>query len=652
MIPSTLRVPASIIAGSFLTSITIAIGLFSAAPASAQVSGHFSGTGSTCALVSVTLRLGSSDATTGGQVSNLQRYLTLTGDFTHASITGYYGPATEAAVQRFQCRVGIVCNGAPETTGYGVVGAKTRVELARQCRGGPVGNPSTGSDGTFGGTATCSPILRTLYAGHTDAATGSDVSKLQLMLVKLGYYTNSVSGTFDAATEDALKRFQCAQGITCTGNPDTTGYGLAGPRTRALLLARCHSGISNPPGDATGTTTTIVQCLHIPPRQCSNGTLVYAQGTPCTYAACPTGILSDSAARITGPDRLSINQTGTWTLTSPNFASGTYKMDWGDGTATDFTSATSYTHSFSRVGLFIVTAITKFASGLTGDDVRIVLVTQNQVGTTTTTIPGTSACLNWRPMICPNGSLIYPSDSSCTYAACPTTTTACTADYTPVCGASCGNQVGTLCSTTTYSNRCQLNAAGATFIYNGACTSTNIPAPTNPPQEGLFLQCPQRAMICADGSTVGPTGPDCSFVCPNSSGAIGGTISLTRMSSSGAFVWTDMLGAANQHAMVAYGGSAWGGTEVLTQSFAAGVNSGNLETHRLPSAGSYSIRVCRIENGTRTVCSNNWSYQHACSQPSDACWASSAQVPVESQLASVTVALESLLASLQSLLNR
>lgn len=44
-------------------------------------------------------------------------------------ITGYFGPATQRAVQRFQCKYGIVCSGSPGTTGWGVVGPRTRTKI-------------------------------------------------------------------------------------------------------------------------------------------------------------------------------------------------------------------------------------------------------------------------------------------------------------------------------------------------------------------------------------------------------------------------------------------------------------------------------------------------------------------------------------------
>jgi hypothetical protein len=42
-----------------------------------------------------------------------------------------FGPMTVDAVKRFQCTMGIVCKGTPQSTGYGMVGQKTRMALLK-----------------------------------------------------------------------------------------------------------------------------------------------------------------------------------------------------------------------------------------------------------------------------------------------------------------------------------------------------------------------------------------------------------------------------------------------------------------------------------------------------------------------------------------
>ncbi len=43
--------------------------------------------------------------------------------------TNLFGSLTQKAIQKFQCDNGIVCNGTPATTGYGLLGPKTRSEI-------------------------------------------------------------------------------------------------------------------------------------------------------------------------------------------------------------------------------------------------------------------------------------------------------------------------------------------------------------------------------------------------------------------------------------------------------------------------------------------------------------------------------------------
>ncbi len=68
----------------------------------------------------------------GADVVCLQNFLIAQGYLAAWNNTGFFGAATEAAVKKLQCtRLGI-CAGTPATTGYGLVGARTRSILMPQ----------------------------------------------------------------------------------------------------------------------------------------------------------------------------------------------------------------------------------------------------------------------------------------------------------------------------------------------------------------------------------------------------------------------------------------------------------------------------------------------------------------------------------------
>ena len=66
----------------------------------------------------------------GSDVTKLQQYLAKDPAlYPEGTISGYFGSLTEAAVKRFQQKHNIVSSGTPTTTGYGVLGPKTRTAL-------------------------------------------------------------------------------------------------------------------------------------------------------------------------------------------------------------------------------------------------------------------------------------------------------------------------------------------------------------------------------------------------------------------------------------------------------------------------------------------------------------------------------------------
>ena len=82
---------------------------------------------SSCPNLTRTLARGSY----GADVVVLQQYLISQNFLSAGNSTGYFGVLTEHALQQWQSTYGVVGSGTPATTGYGVVGPKTRSALAR-----------------------------------------------------------------------------------------------------------------------------------------------------------------------------------------------------------------------------------------------------------------------------------------------------------------------------------------------------------------------------------------------------------------------------------------------------------------------------------------------------------------------------------------
>jgi spore germination protein YaaH len=93
--------------------------------------------------------------------------------------------------------------------------------------------------------------VRSLWLGHS----GADVTALQNKLIAGGYLASGkATGYFGPLTDAALKKFQCAQKIICSGTR-TTGYGVYGPKTQLALgggtIQGPADGTQNP-GNLTG----------------------------------------------------------------------------------------------------------------------------------------------------------------------------------------------------------------------------------------------------------------------------------------------------------------------------------------------------------------------------------------------------------------
>ena len=168
----------------------------------------------------------------GADVRTLQTWLTKVG--IPARADGSYGPATTAAVKRFQ-------QAARLSPASGTAGPATETALRSWVKGGKRVTSVQAADTT----KFPAPFTRGLGPGDH----GTDVSTLQAWLTKVGIPTTA-DGSFGSGTQAAVTRFQTAAGLV-------PASGTAGPKTEATLSAWVRAGRTVAPTGASSVPSPI-----------------------------------------------------------------------------------------------------------------------------------------------------------------------------------------------------------------------------------------------------------------------------------------------------------------------------------------------------------------------------------------------------------
>ncbi len=147
----------------------------------------------------------------GEQVTTLQKRLQELGYF-QGNVTGYFGSMTQEAVIRFQQAMGL--------TSDGIVGTDTETFLGKQLQSSP------------------QPVIDFSKRIWRLGDRGVQVSAIQESLAVAGF-SGGANGIFDQATQDAVRRFQQAKGLTVDG--------VVGPQTLAAMPAIGGSNRSSTP---------------------------------------------------------------------------------------------------------------------------------------------------------------------------------------------------------------------------------------------------------------------------------------------------------------------------------------------------------------------------------------------------------------------
>jgi len=244
-------------------------------------------TGGACLALSRTLSRGD----VGADVSELQRALQRTGDFTFPEITGFYGSATEEAVKRFQARMGVTSSGTPDTTGYGLVGPRTRAALAG-CSlgsGSAADIPTPANSGAVGGILKVSP---TSGAVPLAVVVTAEVNASR----SCGAFTYTLEFGDGASEQIPVPQGTC-NSITRTF---THTYSVSGTYTLRL--------------GASGLFTTV-------------SVTAGASNTPPANAG--QGSANFSVSTASGPAPLEV----TFKANYGGFTQGRFELDFGDGTS-------------------------------------------------------------------------------------------------------------------------------------------------------------------------------------------------------------------------------------------------------------------------------------------------------------------------------
>lgn len=382
----------------------------------------------------------------GDEVASIQEFLQSEG-FLSAQATGYFGPATQSALAHWQVAQGF--------DGVGILGPLSRERIRHWCQNyerftaSPTrGNaPLTVTFSTWLSGFRPQSISYTIDFGDGTSERALDCNAPADACISPGQNTHTYqnNGAYTATLNKITD--------PCGGNPAC----MAPIQSEVVAKVQIHVGqIACTKEYVPVCGSKPIVCITTPcnPIQQTYGNRCMMDADGATYLY--DGVCRDttpgnrppSISSFSGPTTLSVSETGTWTIQASDPESGplTYSILWGDEStfatgavsapAREFVQTTTFTHSYARAGTYTVFVTVRDNAG------------HEARASATVRIGGGPV--------------------------------ACTLEYNPVCGRppGCMNTCppGMYCTMmcrlydpVTYGNRCQLNAAGAEYLYDGAC---------------------------------------------------------------------------------------------------------------------------------------------------------------------------------------
>ncbi|MDP3646026.1 MAG: PKD domain-containing protein [bacterium] len=443
----------------------------------------------------------------GDDVRGLQEFL-YENKFLTVQPTGYFGMMTQEAVKRWQAQEGV--------SAIGAFGPMSRERMKIWCGGGNENFRATPQRGPAPLTVTfyakvngflpadsyviefgdgSSEPVANCYAAADACNRGSGINTNTHVYNSDGTYTATLIHTSNPCggnpacmapvSREVVGKVQINVGpIACTKeykpvcgskpivcvttpcNPIPTTYGnrceMNADGASFLYEGQCKTSYSDPKNDPMckawddGIACGGTSCGRNVPGgtpwcsegQCYPTTPQPAASWRCTAYFDNTSNKPPVISGFSGPTTLAEDTTGTWTVkaSDPEGGSLSYQVWWGDenvyaanmttaSAAREFIQSTTFTHAYSNPGTYTVSITVR-------DNV------------------GQEAKTSTNVQVSGGGTL-------------------CTAQYEPVCGQppepACRYSIPACMMATpgpqTYSNRCMLNAAGATYLYNGQCNN-------------------------------------------------------------------------------------------------------------------------------------------------------------------------------------
>ncbi len=332
--------------------LTIIVSFFTTGVASAAV---------TCPSITRTLGYNSK----GADVSALQTYLASDpAIYPEGVVSGFFGRATEKAVQRFQASRKIVSSGTAATTGYGSVGGKTRAALAA-CNTvsstAPTSTPTTATVATTTVPATPSPTPTTQQNPLVTFADGATTT------VTLGAGPAPMITTFSFAP----------RAVDLTNDPVTMYWITSGARSCTVeKLNGSTYEVVNPDAGVNGSvtykitatpTTYSLNCMGLGDNSTSTASSIRRDVRVVINNPVPTcTVTTDKSSYIYAKDTIKVSWTST----------GADSINWEHGTVKD-PIALPFGNQYPTGSLF--------ASSIAGDSQTIKLNVSGYGGSTSCT---------------------------------------------------------------------------------------------------------------------------------------------------------------------------------------------------------------------------------------------------------------------------